>query len=89
MKKGGSWGISTYNPKTKKELIWSSFRDKKNAIYWFNKTTYANGGGVGYEPITKPVPTTKPQTPTKPDKNNPYKPKAIPRPKATKVNFEM
>jgi hypothetical protein len=56
-------------------------------LKYFDK--YANGGGVGYEPITKPVPTTKPQTPTKPDKNNPYKPKAIPRPKATKVNFEM
>jgi hypothetical protein len=55
----------------------------------FLSNKFANGGGVGYEPITKPVPTTKPQTPTKPDKNNPYKPKAIPRPKATKVNFEM
>ena len=54
-----------------------------------SKDIFANGGGVGYEPITKPVPTTKPQTPTKPDKNNPYKPKAIPRPKATKVNLGM
>lgn len=47
---------------------------------------FANGGGVDYEPMTKPVPTTKPSTqPTKPDKNNPYKPKAIPKPKASKL----
>ena len=46
---------------------------------------YADGGGVGYEPMTKPVPTTKPKTPTKPDKDNPYKPKGIPKPKATRM----
>jgi hypothetical protein len=46
---------------------------------------YANGGGVGYEPMTKPVPTTKPKERTKPDKDNPYKPKGIPKPKATRM----
>jgi len=42
-------------------------------------------GGVSYEPMTKPVPTTKPKERTKPDKDNPYKPKGIPKPKATKM----
>jgi hypothetical protein len=40
-------------------------------------------GGVSYEPMTKPVPTTKPKTPTRPDKDSPYKPKGIPKPKAS------
>jgi hypothetical protein len=65
------------------------YKDEKKLDILIKDNFYKDGGGVGYEPITKPVPTTKPQTPTKPDKNNPYKPKAIPRPKATKVNFEM
>jgi hypothetical protein len=46
---------------------------------------FADGGGVSYEPMTKPVPTTKPKERTKPDKDNPYKPKGIPKPKATKM----
>jgi len=50
-------------------------------------TIYSNGGDV----LTKPKPTTKPSpttTPTtRPDKDNPYKPKAIPRPKAGSVDF--
>ena len=44
-----------------------------------------DNGGVSYEPMTKPVPTTKPKERTKPDKDNPYKPKGIPKPKATKM----
>jgi hypothetical protein len=49
--------------------------------------TYANGGGVDYEPITKPKePVTKPKEKTgKPDKDNPYKPKGIPKPKASRI----
>jgi cell division septation protein DedD len=50
----------------------------------FDLDNFADGG-VSYEPMTKPVPTTKPKTPTKPDKDNPYKPKGIPKPKATKM----
>jgi hypothetical protein len=46
---------------------------------------FADGGGVSYEPMTKPVPTTRPKERTKPDKDNPYKPKGIPKPKATKM----
>lgn len=48
---------------------------------------YAYGGGVGYEPTTKPKePVTKPKEKTgKPDKDNPYKPKGIPKPKATRM----
>lgn len=65
------------------------YKDEKKLAILIKDNFYKDGGGVGYEPITKPVPTTKPQTPTKPDKNNPYKPKAIPRPKATKVNLGM
>ena len=55
----------------------------KNIAYNIVGSQYADGGGVGYEPMTKPVPTTKPKTPTKPDKDNPYKPKGIPKPKAS------
>jgi hypothetical protein len=48
---------------------------------------FADGGGVGYEPITKPKePVTKPKEKTgKPDKDSPYKPKGIPKPKASRM----
>ena len=51
---------------------------------------YANGGGVGFEPITKPRPVTTPTktpAPSKPDRNNPYKPKTTPKPKASKYDY--
>jgi hypothetical protein len=53
---------------------------------------YANGGGIEIAEIptrerttiTKPT-TTPTTTPSKPDKDSPYKPKGIPKPKATKM----
>ena len=55
---------------------------------------FANGGGVENAEmptrerttITRPT-TTPTTTPSKPDKDNPYKPKIKPRPKASKYNF--
>jgi hypothetical protein len=52
----------------------------------------ANGGGVEIAEmptrerttITRPT-TTPTTTPSKPDKDSPYKPKGIPKPKATKM----
>jgi hypothetical protein len=53
---------------------------------------FANGGGVEIAEmptrerttITRPT-TTPTTTPSKPDKDSPYKPKGIPKPKATKM----
>lgn len=56
-----------------------------NIGYYIDSAYDYADGGVSYEPMTKPAPTTKPKTPTKPDKDNPYKPKGIPKPKATKI----
>jgi hypothetical protein len=70
-----------YTDEIKKSLIKSAENLKKNIF----PVKYADGGGVGYEPMTKPVPTTRPKERTKPDKDNPYKPKGIPKPKATKM----
>jgi hypothetical protein len=55
-------------------------------------TFYDNGGGVEIAEIptrerttiTKPT-TTPTTTPSKPDKDSPYKPKGIPKPKATRM----
>ena len=48
LKKMNSYGISEYNPKTKKELSYDSFRDKKTAMRIFDMVTkkYAQGGDV-------------------------------------------
>ena len=70
-----------YTYEIKKSLIKSAENLKKNIF----PIKLANGGGVSYEPMTKPVPTTKPKERTKPDKDSPYKPKGIPKPKATKI----
>lgn len=58
--------------------------NKNPNVSFFTGNIYADGG-VSYEPMTKPVPTTKPKERTKPDKDSPYKPKGIPKPKATKM----
>ena len=65
------------------DLILTFPRGDKS-IYAEMKEVFADGG-VSYEPMTKPVPTTKPKERTRPDKDNPYKPKGIPRPKSTIV----
>jgi hypothetical protein len=59
--------------------------DETFELHQIEKIKFADGGGVSYEPMTKPVPTTRPKERTKPDKDNPYKPKGIPKPKATKM----
>jgi hypothetical protein len=65
-------------------------KNKKDIDLENYKSNYANGGGVEVlEPITRPTtPVTKPKEKTgKPDKDSPYKPKGIPKPKASKLDF--
>jgi hypothetical protein len=49
LKKESGWGLSKYNPKTKKELVWNRFNDKEEANYWFDKidiNKYDKGGDI-------------------------------------------
>ena len=49
LKKESGWGISKYNPKTKKELEWYEFSDKETANYWIDKVDvekYAKGSTI-------------------------------------------
>jgi len=39
LKKENNWGISEYNPKTKKEVRWFVFQDEETANYWINKVS--------------------------------------------------
>ena len=68
------------------------FYDRYSFENVLDSEDYANGGGVEIAEIptrerttiTKPT-TTPTTTPSKPDKDSPYKPKGIPKPKATKM----
>ena len=46
LKKESGWGITIYNPKSKKELQWEQFAYKEDAIYWFNIFVVHKEGGA-------------------------------------------
>ena len=86
----------TYEVKIKNTIGNEYVKFDKSELKFINGkgTFYNNGGGVENAEmptrerttITRPT-TTPTTTPSKPDKDNPYKPKIKPRPKASKYNL--
>lgn len=85
-------GIITYDDGTTEDVS-DFYRKGSGLVSPVEKVVFADGGGVESSevltmprPVTTPAPTKTP-APSKPDRNNPYKPKTTPKPKASKYDY--